>query len=243
MSAGLVVEGLSAGYGGSQVLFDVSLSVESGRITALLGRNGVGKSTLVRAVSGLLPVGAGTIRLADEEITGHSAHDIALRGLSVLMQGKRIYPSLTVGENLGLGEMTRQRRARRGVDVGSHWSRELILELFPIFERRLRTKARSLSGGEQQSLSLARAMISGPRVLVLDEPSEALSPARVTELSGFLARLREQGMPILLVEQNIELATELADVVYAMDKGEIVLELQRDELEANRARLEGLLTI
>ena len=242
-SANLSVEGLSAGYSGSQVLFDVSLDAADGAITVLLGRNGVGKSTFVRAVCGLLPVLGGTVKLADDVVTGLPAHELALRGMSVLSQGKRVYPSLTVAENLGLGELTRQRRARRSIDVGSHWSEERILERFPIFRERMKTKAGSLSGGEQQSLSFARAMISGPWILILDEPSEALSPARVKELSGLLAQLRDQGMPVLLVEQNVELALALADLVYVMDKGEIVLRLDRSELAENRDRLESLLTI
>jgi ABC-type branched-subunit amino acid transport system ATPase component len=225
------------------VLFDVSLSLPAGSITVLLGRNGVGKSTLVRCLAGLLPIRGGRIRMADIDVTGRAAHEMAAMGLGVLLQGKRMFPSLTVAENLDLGSMTHRRRIRRRRDTGTVWTRERILELFPVFADRLRTSAGSLSGGEQQMLALARTMAGGPSVLVLDEPSEALSPARVAELGALLATLRTEGMPVLLVEQNLEFACALADSVHVMDKGEIAFSRGGDSIAAERARIESLLTV
>jgi ABC-type branched-subunit amino acid transport system ATPase component len=239
----LEVRDLVAGYGDSSVLHGVSLTLEPGRIAVLLGRNGVGKSTLVRCLAGLLPVRSGSVALLGQEVTNRPAHAVADRGLGVMPQGKRMFPSLTVAENLDLGRLTRQRRTKRGGDPELAWSTERVLELFPVFADRMKTRAGSLSGGEQQMLALARAMVGGPRVLVLDEPSEALSPARVSELGRLLDGLRGQGLPILLVEQNVSFACELADVVRVMDKGQIVAERRGAEIADDRDLIASLLSI
>jgi branched-chain amino acid transport system ATP-binding protein len=239
----LEVSRLTAGYGDSTVLSGVSLALEPGRIAVLLGRNGVGKSTLVRCLAGLLPVRSGTVSMLGQDVTNRPAHAMADLGFGVLPQGKRMFPSLTVGENLDLGYLTRRRRAKRGGDPPLAWSPERVLDLFPVFADRMRTRAGSLSGGEQQMLALARAMVGGPRVLVLDEPSEALSPARVSELGRLLRGLRDQGMPILLVEQNVSFACDLADVVHVMDKGRIVAERRGAQITDDRELIRDLLSI
>jgi branched-chain amino acid transport system ATP-binding protein len=242
-AAALEVQDLRAGYGDSTVLNGISLSLQPGEIAVLLGRNGVGKSTLVRCLAGLLPVRSGRVTLLGQDVTSRPAHTMADRGLGVMPQGKRMFPSLTVAENLDLGRLTRQRRTKRGGDPPMAWSDERVLELFPVFAERMRTRAGALSGGEQQMLALARAMVGGPRVLVLDEPSEALSPARVTELGRLLRGLRDQGMPILLVEQNVHFACELADVVRVMDKGQIVAERSGAGIADDRELIAELLSI
>ena len=234
---------LTAGYGDSTVLSGVSLTLEPGRIAVLLGRNGVGKSTLVRCLSGLLPVRSGSVTLLGRDVTNRQAHSMADLGLGVLPQGKRMFPSLTVAENLDLGELTRRRRTKRSGDPALAWSIDRVLELFPVFADRMKTRAGSLSGGEQQMLAMARAMVGGPRVLILDEPSEALSPARVSELGRLLSDLRDQGMPILLVEQNVSFACDLADVVRVMDKGRIVAERRGAEIADDRSLIHDLLSI
>jgi branched-chain amino acid transport system ATP-binding protein len=242
-ASALEVRDLTAGYGDSTVLSGVSLTLEPGRIAVLLGRNGVGKSTLVRCLAGLLPVRGGTVTLLGKDVTNRPAHGMADLGLGVLPQGKRMFPSLTVAENLDLGELTRRRRTRRGGDPALAWSVDRVLELFPVFADRMKTRAGSLSGGEQQMLAMARAMVGGPRVLVLDEPSEALSPARVSELGRLLSGLRDEGMPILLVEQNVSFACDLADVVLVMDKGRIVAERRGAEIADDRSLIHDLLSI
>jgi branched-chain amino acid transport system ATP-binding protein len=239
----LEVRDLTAGYGDSTVLSGASLTLEPGRISVLLGRNGVGKSTLVRCLSGLLPVRSGTVTLLGHDVTNRQAHSMADLGLGVLPQGKRMFPSLTVAENLDLGELTRRRRNKRGGDPALAWSVDRVLELFPVFADRMKTRAGSLSGGEQQMLAMARVMVGGPRVLILDEPSEALSPARVSELGRLLRGLRDEGMPILLVEQNVSFACDLADVVRVMDKGRIVAERRGAEIADDRGLIHDLLSI
>ena len=243
MTAALTVERLEGGYGDSTVLHGVSLSVESGTIGVLLGRNGVGKTTLARCVAATLPVRSGRVLLGERVISGRPAHEAAAAGLGVLPQGKRVFRSLTVEENLNMGDMTRQRRAKRRVDVSRGWTRERILELFPVFGDRMRTRAGNLSGGEQQMLAMARLMIGGPAVLVLDEPSEALSPARVKELSGLLSGLRDEGMTILLIEQNLSFGLELADEVFVMERGQIAHRCEAREISADMERIEALLTL
>jgi branched-chain amino acid transport system ATP-binding protein len=237
------IRDVTAGYGDSTVLSGVSLALRPGQVTVLLGRNGVGKSTLVRCMSGLLPVRTGQLLLGGEDVTNRPAHVMADLGLGVMPQGKRMFPSLTVAENLDLGYFTARRRTRRHCASTLGWSQERVLELFPVFADRMKTRAGSLSGGEQQMLALARAMTGAPRVLVLDEPSEALSPARVGELGRLLDGLRAEGLPILLVEQNVTFACAQADVVYVMDKGQIVMEHAGADITEHRTVIHELLSI
>lgn len=239
----LVVDGVTAGYGGGVVVRGVDLDVGKGSIAVLLGRNGVGKSTLARCIAGTLPLSGGRVLLHGEVISGLSPDHRARLGVSVAPQGKRVFPSLSVSENLLLGRLTLKRRRLAGADTSLAWSTDRVMELFPVFGQRLGTRAANTSGGEQQMLALARLMVGGPSVLVLDEPSEALSPVRVSELGWLLSELRTEGMTTLLIEQNLEFALGLADKVYVMDHGEIVLELEGDAIRSERAHIESFLTL
>ncbi len=204
MTEALSLEGIDALYGESHVLRGVSFSLNPGRVLALLGRNGAGKTTCMSAIIGFLPPRTGEIRLFGEAIGRLSPEAISRRGVGFVPQGRRIFATLTVRENLAV---SRQKRA--GVAV--RWTLERVMELFPRLKDRLQQAAGSLSGGEQQMLAIGRALMGNPRVLLMDEPSEGLAPLIVAEVGRTLSRLKREGQSILLVEQNIKLALDLAD--------------------------------
>lgn len=208
----LQVEGIHTYYGDSHVLHGVSLRVAAGEAVALLGRNGAGKTTLIRSIMGFTPPREGRILLEGEPIERWPAHRIARRGLALVPQGRRIFAPLTVRENLLLG-------AR-----GDGWTLARVLDLFPRLRERAGQAGGTLSGGEQQMLAVGRALLTNGRVLLLDEPSEGLAPLIVREIGRILARLKEERLSILLVEQNYHLALRIADRVYVMSKGQIVYE-------------------
>ena len=220
----LEVEDIHTNYGESYVLQGVSVRVGRGEVVAVLGRNGVGKTTLIRSIVGFTPPRRGRILLRGEDITRLPAHEIARRGVGLVPQGRRIFPSLAVGEHLEIGE-------RAG--NGSGWSFTRVLDLFPRLRERLRNRGNKLSGGEQQMLACGRALVGNPDILLMDEPSEGLAPILVRELGRILARLKTGGASILLVEQNLAFALRLADRVYLMSKGKIVHESRPDELLRN----------
>ena len=212
-------------YGASYVLQGVSLKVGSGQVVALMGRNGVGKTTTIRSIVGFSPPRRGTITFKDVDITKMPTHRIAKRGISLVPQGRRIFPSLTVAEHLRVFQ-----RAGNGQGDGS-WNLERIQALFPALERRWKEKGSSLSGGEQQMLAIARALLTNPELLLMDEPSEGLSPLAVQQVVEVMEHLRTTAeLPMLLVEQNLSLALGLADYVYVMNKGTIVFEGAAEEL-------------
>jgi branched-chain amino acid transport system ATP-binding protein len=208
----LEVDGIHTYYGESHILHGVSLRVEAGEAVALLGRNGAGKTTLIRSVAGFTPPRDGRVRLDGEAIEAWPAHRIARRGLALVPQGRRIFAPLTVRENLLLG-------AR-----GSAWTLERVYDLFPRLRERSDQWGGTLSGGEQQMLAIARALLTNGRMLVLDEPSEGLAPAIVREVGRIVSGLKGERLSILLVEQNYHLALRVADRVYVMNKGQIVWE-------------------
>ncbi|HKB62575.1 MAG TPA: ABC transporter ATP-binding protein, partial [Burkholderiales bacterium] len=203
MTEALSLEGIDALYGESHVLRGVSFSLNPGRVLALLGRNGAGKTTCMSAIIGFLPPRTGEIRLFGEAIGRLSPEAISRRGVGFVPQGRRIFATLTVRENLAVS-----RRKRAGVAV--RWTLERVMELFPRLKDRLQQAAGSLSGGEQQMLAIGRALMGNPRVLLMDEPSEGLAPLIVAEVGRTLSRLKREGQSILLVEQNIKLALDLA---------------------------------
>jgi branched-chain amino acid transport system ATP-binding protein len=214
-------------YGESHILQGVSLGVRSGEAVAILGRNGVGKTTLIRSVIGFTPPRDGAITFAGVPIHRLPPYAIARRGLGLVPQGRRIFAPLSVSENLVLG----QRNATGS--GGSRWTVEAIHEIFPRLAERARQGAGTLSGGEQQMLAVARALMTNPRLILLDEPSEGLAPIVVREIGRILVTLKGEGLSILLVEQNVPLALKVADRVYVMSKGQIVYEGSPAALDAN----------
>jgi branched-chain amino acid transport system ATP-binding protein len=220
----LDVEDIHTNYGESYVLQGVSLRVARGQVVAVLGRNGVGKTTLIRSIIGFTPPRRGRILLNGEDITRLPAHEIARRGVGLVPQGRRIFPSLAVGEHLEVGER---------VGNGSGWSFGRVLDLFPRLRERIRNRGNQLSGGEQQMLACGRALVGNPDILLMDEPSEGLAPLLVRELGRMLAGLKAGGASILIVEQNLAFALRIADHVYLMNKGQIVHESRPDTLLGN----------
>jgi branched-chain amino acid transport system ATP-binding protein len=201
-------------YGDSHVLQGVSLRVDRGTVTAVLGRNGVGKTTLCRSVTGLTPARAGRVVFDGVEITRLSAHQIAAAGVSLVPQGRRIFSSLTVQENLAIAVHPRP--------TASNWSLQKAFAAFPRLAERRRHRGNELSGGEQQMLAIARALVANPSLLIMDEPTEGLSPALVLEVAALIRGLRGEGTSILLAEQNAAFAVKVADYVHVMSKGHIV---------------------
>ena len=214
----LTVEGLSAGYGTVQVLWDVSLTVGPGEIVAFIGPNGAGKSTLLRALSGLIRPWRGTVRFAGRPIGSLTPEQIVGLGIAHVPQGRRLFPDLSVRENLLLGAYTRSDVAGIGEDL------RRVFELFPVLSQRLTLTASQLSGGEQQMAALGRAMMARPRLLLIDEPSLGLAPIVVQALMGAIDRLKGEGTSILLVEQDVAVALRHADRGYVVETGRVVLE-------------------
>jgi len=216
----LYVEGLRVGYGKLGVITGIGFELAQGELVAILGANGAGKTTLLRALSGLLRPTAGRVLLAGHDVTGMPAERVAARGLAHVPENRLVFPSMTVDENLSLGAFTRRREPRGAVSA----DRDMTLELFPRLASRLRQRAGTLSGGEQQMLAIARGLMARPLALVLDEPSTGLAPVVVREIFEALASLRTRhGLALLLVEQNARAALKIADRVIVMDRGSVVL--------------------
>jgi branched-chain amino acid transport system ATP-binding protein len=226
----LEVENLHVAMGPQEILRGVSLAVGADEIVAVLGSNGVGKTTLMRAVSGIYPIRSGAIRFMGENIAGRRAHEIVARGLLQAPEGRQIFATMSVRENLVLG----------GGDKGLEALDE-ILRLFPVLGERLGQKAGSLSGGEQQMLTIARALMRRPRLLLLDEPSLGLAPKLVRRIFDLVVDIRARGVPILLVEQNARAALAVADRAYVMEAGRIALAGPARELAADPRILEAYL--
>ena len=230
----LEIEDVHAAYGDSWIVQGVSLRVAEGQIAAVLGRNGVGKTTLIHAIAGLNPPRRGRVVLNGEDISRLPAHQIARRGVGLVPQGRRVFPSLDVREHLVVGA---RRTDRRG------WNLKRVLGLFPRLAERLRHRGGKLSGGEQAMLATGRALVGNADILLMDEPSEGLAPLLVRELGRILLELKGGGASILLVEQNLAFALRVADYVYLMSKGRIVHECTPDELrhdDVTKARYLGV---
>jgi branched-chain amino acid transport system ATP-binding protein len=208
-------------YGDSRVLQGVSLKVGEGTIITLLGRNGMGKTTCVHTIVGLITARSGKISFKGEDITGLAPYKISPMGLSLVPQGRRIFPSLSVRENLILG------MRGKGYTIDSMYS------LFPILKDRANNKGNELSGGEQQMLAIARALVANPVILLMDEPSEGLAPMIIKTIGDTILKLKEEGLSILLVEQNVHLALRVGDYAYVLHKGKIVHQCTKDELVGN----------
>jgi urea transport system ATP-binding protein len=211
----LRVQGLSVGYGDSQILWDVHLHIPEGQVVCLMGRNGVGKTTLLRSVMGLLSAQAGAIIFDGHEITRVRPEQRARRGMGYVPQGREIFPQLTVWENLSLGLLAQKGRQGKVPDT--------VFQLFPALSGLLNRKGGFLSGGQQQQLAIARALMTEPKLLILDEPTEGIQPSIIQEIEEVIARIKTEGrVTILLVEQYLEFAWRLADAFYMMEKGSIV---------------------
>ena len=225
----LAAEDLHAYYGDSHVLQGVSLSVPAGQIVAVLGRNGVGKTTLIRSLLALTPPRSGRVWIGGTEVTGWPAHRLARLAVGLVPQGRRIFPSLSVREHLQIG-------VRPPVLEGPPaWSPDRVYTVFPRLRERIDARAATLSGGERQMLAVGRALVSNPRLLIMDEPTEGLSPHIVEELLELVRTLRAGGVSVLLVEQNLAFALGLADVIHLMDKGRVARVTTPQGLQADEA--------
>ncbi|WP_119306600.1 urea ABC transporter ATP-binding subunit UrtE [Cohaesibacter haloalkalitolerans] len=225
----LSVEGIDLHYGAAQALRNISLDVESARITCVLGRNGVGKTSMLRAIVGQHPVSKGRIILGGADVTKAPPYARAGRGIAYVPQGREIFPQLTVRENLEVG-FARLPRKQRFVE-------EEIFELFPILKDMLSRRGGDLSGGQQQQLAIGRALVTRPDILVLDEPTEGIQPSIIKDIGRAITYLKEEkGMAILLVEQYLDFCRELADVVHIMDRGEIVHSGPAEDLDKEHVR-------
>ena len=212
-------------YGESYVLQGVSLEVKDGSVAALLGRNGMGKTTTIRSIIGFTPPRRGEIRFKGRNITSLQPYQIAQMGIGLIPQGRRIFPSLSVEENLTM--------AARGGGKTDAWTLDRVYSIFPILKERAKYKGNLLSGGEQQMLTIARALMTNPELLLMDEPSEGLAPIIVQEVGRIIGQLKESGFSILLVEQNLPMALGIADQVYILSKGIIVSQSTAEELRDN----------
>lgn len=230
----LKIDNIGVAYGQVKTLFDVSLSVEAGEMLCLLGRNGAGKTTIMKSIMGQLPLSAGTITLDGEVISTLPPHEIPKRGLGYIPQGRRLFPELSVAENIEMGLMAR----KQGRDT-----REWVLELFPRLRERLKQQAGTLSGGEQQMLATARALCLRPKVLLLDEPTEGLQPSMIALIRDVITKMRADGLAIILVEQRVDAVLSIADRVAFIENGKCVETAQAADLRADPAKLKHYLGV
>jgi branched-chain amino acid transport system ATP-binding protein len=212
-------------YGESHILNGISLEVKEGSVVALLGRNGMGKTTTVRSIIGFTPPRSGSIHFKGKEITGLPSYQICQMGLALVPQGRRIFPSLSVKENLTIGARPSKRNGG--------WTLERAYSSFPILKERANQPGNLLSGGEQQMLTIARALLTNPDFLLMDEPSEGLAPLIVEQIGDIITQLKRDGLSILLVEQNLPMASRVSDFVYVLSKGEVVYQSTPEELSKN----------
>lgn len=223
----LEIKDLCAGYGDLQVLFNISMNVEEGEVVSLVGSNGAGKTTLLRILSGLEPIKSGSILYQGQDLTKIRPYEKADHGIAHIPQGRGILGSLTVKENLVMGAYPKAARASLEANI------EKSFEMFPILRERQNQMAGSLSGGEQQMLAIARALMIGPKLLMLDEPSLGLAPIVVKDMFDIISNVAKQGVSILIVEQNLNQALSVADRGYVLETGQIVMEGKASDLLAN----------
>ena len=230
----LNVETVDLHYGAAQALRGVSLEAEPGRITCVMGRNGVGKTSLMRAIVGLQSISGGRIMWEGQDVARLTPHDRARRGIAIVPQGREIFPLLTVKENLETGYAPVKSRDRFVPDT--------VFELFPVLKDMLKRRGGDLSGGQQQQLAIGRALVTRPRLLVLDEPTEGIQPSIIKDIGRAIAYLRDQGgMAIVLVEQYFDFAKDLADRFIVMDRGEVVMSGTRESMDEEAVR--GRITV
>ena len=233
----LEIRNLDAWYGRAQILFDVSLTVEPGEAAVLIGRNGAGKSTLMKCIMGLEAERRGTIHFDGADLVAEPTHAIARRGIGYVPEDRRIFMDLTVAENLAVGRLPPR------ADEANPWAPEAAFELFPPLAAMRERKGGHMSGGEQQMLTIARALMGNPRFLLLDEPSEGLAPLIVEVIAGAMAKLKARGVGLLLSEQNLHFARAVADRAFVLDRGHIRFAGTLAELDADAALKEQYLSI
>jgi branched-chain amino acid transport system ATP-binding protein len=232
----LAVEGLKAGYGPAEVLFGVTLALHRGEVAALMGRNGAGKSTTLKAIMGLLPPRAGQVRFAGTELAGLPPFRIARLGLGYVPEDRRIFTDLTVFENLEVG----RRAAPPGLEA---WTPARLFAVFPNLAEMRNRRAAAMSGGEQQMLTIARTLMGNPEAVLLDEPSEGLAPVIVEQMAEAVLRMKAEGIAVLLSEQNLDFAAAVADRAYVIERGEIRYQGTMEALEADEHVREAYLTV
>ena len=225
----LQAQGLHTFYGKSHILHDVGLEVREGEIVTLLGRNGAGKTTTMRSLMGLTPPREGSVKVMGQETRGWPPYRIAALGVGLVPEGRRVFGNLTVDENL-----------RVPVGRSGPWDIKRVYELFPRLQERRNSRGRQLSGGEQEMLSIARALLLNPKLLMLDEPSQGLAPLIVKQVFDVIQRMRGEGMSVLLVEQNVRAAVEIADRAYVLDDGRIVFDGPAAEFARDEERVRAL---
>jgi len=225
----LEVKDLHAFYGKSHILHGVSLDVNEGELVTLLGRNGAGKTTTIRSLMGLMKSMKGSVKMFGREVAGWPPFRIAASGVGYVPEGRRVFPNLTVDENLKVP-----------IDRKGPWTPKKVYELFPRLEERRGNKGRQLSGGEQEMLSIGRALVLNPRLLFLDEPSQGLAPLIVRDVFDIVVKMRNEGMSVLLVEQNVRAAVEIADRAFVLDDGRIVYEGPAAEFAEDEERVRAL---
>jgi branched-chain amino acid transport system ATP-binding protein len=223
----LEVENLSAGYGLVQILWNVSFNVNENEIVSIIGPNGAGKTTLVRTVAGLIHTKTGNIRFNGEEIENLPPYEIVKKGITLIPEGREIFPRMTVEENLLIGAYTVDEKAKVSA------SKQHVYQIFPVLKKKEKALAQTLSGGEQQMLVICRSLMSNPKLLILDEPSLGLAPIVVEKVLDTLRIINEEGVTILLVEQNIRDSLNLADRAYVLEEGKIIIEGEGRKLLAN----------
>lgn len=221
------LDGISAGYGDITVLRDLSFQAQAGQITCIMGRNGVGKSTLLKCIMGLVPARSGSVTLDGTELQSLTAHQVPRLGIGYVPQGRRLFGRLTVAENLEIGLLTRKKGPQ---------TRDYVLELFPRLRERLSQIAATLSGGEQQMLAIARALCLEPSVLLLDEPTEGLQPSMIALIREVVIGLRKTGVAVILVEQRVKAVLDMADCIAFMDQGTIAETVLCAGLDPNSAQ-------
>jgi branched-chain amino acid transport system ATP-binding protein len=229
MTAALTAEGLHTYYGKSHILHGVSLDAAEGQVTALLGRNGAGKTTTLRSLMGLTPPRDGRVTVFGTEITRWPPYRIAALGVGYVPEGRRIFANLSVAENLMVP-----------LERPGPWTPETIYQLFPRLGERRSNRGRQLSGGEQEMLAIARALLLNPKLLILDEPSQGLAPLVTREVFSIVTKMRDEGLAVLLVEQNVRMSLEVADRVFVLDDGHVVYSGPARELAADEARVQSL---
>jgi ABC-type branched-subunit amino acid transport system ATPase component len=229
----LELEGVRSGYGSIAVLFDISFRLDEGAILGVLGRNGMGKSTLIRAIAGILPAHSGVVRLNGQDISALSAHQRAALGITTVVQGRGIFPKLTVWENLEMGRIASGRKKRNRIDE--------TLNYFPHLRGRLNQLAGTMSGGEQQMLAIGRGIMTDPAIMLLDEPSDGIMPTLVTQIGMTLGEIsRSSGISILIAEQNVPLVFGLTDRFIVLEKGRIVAQGSRQAVSRSEVMKEYL---